>query len=121
MLGSALVALLVGVVLGFLSGLGVGGGTLLILWLTQVIGMDPSVARTVNLLFFIAAAGSVSLLRIKKKQIPWKKIYPAVLAGCLSAWLFSALSEHLPRELLEKLFGGLLLITGIKELFYRAK
>ena len=51
MLTSLPVSLLVGTVLGFLSGLGIGGGSLLILWLTMVLDMEQSAARFVNLLF----------------------------------------------------------------------
>ena len=40
--------LLVGTVLGFLTGLGIGGGSLLILWLTIVLGMDQQTARSIN-------------------------------------------------------------------------
>ena len=39
LLESLPVALIVGTVLGFLTGLGVGGGSLLILWLTLVLEM----------------------------------------------------------------------------------
>jgi len=53
MLESFPVLLAIGSVLGFLAGLGVGGGSLLMLWLTLVIGTDHSVARNINLLFFI--------------------------------------------------------------------
>lgn len=121
MLGSISVALLVGTVLGFLSGLGIGGGTLLILWLTQIIGMDPAISRTINLLFFITAAGTVSIMRIKSKDIPWRNILPAIIAGCITAWIFTFLGRTLDTYVLKKLFGGLLLVTGIRELFYRAK
>ena len=42
MLGSLPFSVLVGTVLGFLSALGIGGGSLLILWLTLVLGWEPS-------------------------------------------------------------------------------
>jgi len=48
MLTSLPVAVLVGLVLGFLAGLGVGGGSLLILWLTMVLQMPYPQARTIN-------------------------------------------------------------------------
>ena len=56
MLESLPVTLLVATILGFLTGLGVGGGSLLILWLTIVLGMDQATARGINLLFFLPAA-----------------------------------------------------------------
>lgn len=121
MLNSTSVAIVVGIVFGFLSGLGVGGGTILILWLTQIIGMDPIMSRTINLMFFVAAAGSVSIIRIKKKQIPWASILPAIIAGCLAAYIFTYIGRNLEKDVLKKLFGGLLLVAGFNELFYRAK
>lgn len=121
MLNSFPISILVGAILGFLSGLGVGGGTILILWLTQILNIDPVTSRTTNLLFFIVTAGAVSMIRIKKKEIPWRKILPAIIAGCLTAFLFSFLGTNFDKEILRKIFGGLLLITGIRELFYRAK
>ena len=56
MLEATPVSLLIGSVLGFLAGLGIGGGSLLILWLTVVLGTDPQTARSINLLFFLPAA-----------------------------------------------------------------
>ena len=38
-------AVIVGAALGFLAGLGVGGGSLLMLWLTLCAVMDSSTAR----------------------------------------------------------------------------
>ena len=47
---------LVGAATGVLSGFGVGGGTLLLLWLTLVQGMDQFQAGGVNLVYFAACA-----------------------------------------------------------------
>ena len=47
---SWLLSALVGAVTGVLSGFGVGGGTLLLLWLTLVQGMEQIQAGGVNLL-----------------------------------------------------------------------
>lgn len=60
--------------LGFLSGLGVGGGSLLILWLTLVLNMDQPMARTINLLFFIPSAIITSLFRWKQGALDLKKV-----------------------------------------------
>ena len=52
LLESLPVALIVGTVLGFLTGLGVGGGSLLILWLTLVLEMPQTAARGIICCFF---------------------------------------------------------------------
>lgn len=119
MLSSWPVALMVGTVLGFLAGLGTGGGSLLILWLTLVLGMEPSVARTVNLLFFLPAAIVSTLFRWKQGRVNLKKLLPAMIAGCICAGVFAFIAMTLDLTVLKKLFGGMLLATGAKELFYK--
>ena len=121
MLSSFPVALAVGAAAGFLSGLGIGGGSLLILWLTLALHMPQTEARTINLLFFIAAAGAVSFYRWKKGSLQIRNILPAIIAGCISAGIFAWLSYQLDVEKLRKLFGILLIGVGIRELIYRPK
>lgn len=121
MLDSAFFILIIGCVLGFLSGLGVGGGSLLMLWLTLVINMEHSVARSINLLFFIPSAIIASFFRWKQGALNIKKVLPAIIAGCASAACFSLLSKQIDITLIKKLFGVLLLLTGVRELFYRPR
>ena len=121
MLESLTVTLIVGTVLGFLTGLGIGGGSLLILWLTMVLNMDPTTARGINLLFFIPSALIACLFRWKQGNLQFRKILPAVMAGCTAAAVFSWISTILDVEILKKLFGIVLLAAGIRELFYRPR
>ena len=113
------ISVLVGVVLGFLSGLGIGGGSLLILWLTLIMDYGPAAARSTNLLFFIPAALIAAFFRWRQGSIPFRKILPAILSGCAAAFLFSLLSAKLDTSLLKKLFGVLLIATGIREIMYK--
>ena len=113
--------LVISSVLGFLSGIGVGGGSLLILWLTLVANMEHGAARNLNLLFFIPCAVISSFFRWKQGLLDFKKILPAILLGCISAGIFSFLSQNIDTAILKKLFGGLLLIIGLRELFYRRR
>lgn len=110
---------LVGTVLGFLSGLGIGGGSLLILWLTLVLGMEQTAARKLNLLFFLPAAIISTLFRWKQRCLPIQKILPAMVAGAISAGCFSVWGKNLDVEMLKKGFGFLLMITGLREILYR--
>lgn len=119
MLESLPVVLVVSTALGFLAGIGVGGGSLLMLWLTLVIGFEHSQARFVNLLFFLPSALISCLFRWKQGSLEIRKILPAVLAGCASAAVGSWLSFYIDMMLLKKLFGGLLIFTGIREVMYK--
>lgn len=121
MLSSLPVSILSGTILGLLAGLGIGGGSLLILWLTLVLRMDPGTARMINLMFFVTAAGSVSLIRWKKGTIHIKEILPAILAGSIMAVVFSLLRNVIEANTAKKLFGGLLIVTGLRELLYRPR
>lgn len=116
-----LIPLLMGLLLGFLAGLGVGGGSLLILWLTLVVGIPQPEARWINLAFFLTAAGAVSIFRWKKGQLQIKKLLPAILAGSIAAGVFSLLRGCVDPFWLRKGFGILLLVTGVRELFYRPR
>lgn len=121
MLNTLPVMIAVGAVLGFLSGVGVGGGSLLMLWLTLVLGMEHSVARNINLLFFLPSAAIATAFRWKQGALNPRKALPAVLAGCASAALFAWLSRKADIDLIKKLFGLLLLATGVRELLYRPR
>jgi len=121
MLSSVSIAVPVGIVLGFLSGIGVGGGTLLILWLTLVLNMEPAAAREINFLFFLPAAAVACFFRWKQGVLDLKRILPAVIAGCVAAVSGTLLSVVLNTYFLKKGFGFLLLVTGLRELFYKPK
>ena len=121
MLESFPIAAGVGLVLGFLAGLGIGGGSLLILWLTLVLGISHRTAGSINLLFFIPSAVIACLFRLKQGKLDLKRILPALAAGALSAAIFSGLAPHTDVRLLKKAFGILLLATGLRELFYRPR
>ncbi len=111
----------VGLLLGFLAGLGVGGGSLLIIYLTLLAGLDATTARATNLLFFLAAAGSVSILRLRKGSLCINKLLPAIISACVAAGIASWVGMQLDKQILQKFFGILLLATGLRELFYRPR
>jgi len=121
MLNSFPVSLAVGTVLGFLSGLGIGGGSLLLLWMTLVLGMEQSTARTVNLLFFLPAAAVACYYRRKQGTLDVKKMLPAIFAGCIGALLGTRIGAILDPSALKKGFGVLLLVTGIREILWKPK
>ena len=116
-----MVNFLVGAALGFLSGLGVGGGSLLLLWMTLVLGADPAQARVMNLMFFLPSALIATAFRWKQAKPDWSHILPAAGAGLLGAVIGNLLSPILPRDLLKKAFGVLFLVSGVREICYRPK
>ena len=112
-----LLAALAGAITGVLSGFGVGGGTLLLIYLTAFAGMEQAMAQGINLLYFLPAAAMALPSHIKNGYIERKTALLAISSGLLcsaaAAWIATALDV----ELLRKCFGVFLLYIGITELF----
>ena len=121
MLESLAVSVVIGSLLGFLTGMGVGGGSLLILWLTLALGMDQATARGINLLFFLPASAICCAFRLRQGSLNLRNCLPAIVSGCIAAAVASWVSGWVDTALLRKPFGILLLATGLRELLYRPK
>lgn len=50
---------LAGAVTGVLSGFGVGGGTLLLIYMTAFAGVEQHLAQGINLLYFLPTAAKI--------------------------------------------------------------
>ena len=114
-------AVLVGFLTGILSGFGIGGGSLLILYLTAFGGVDQYAAGGINLLYFLCCAPAALISHIRHRRVAWQAVLWCTLAGALTslaaAWIASAVST----DLLRRLFGVLLLYIGARELFCKTK
>lgn len=116
-----IVEFLVGLIAGILSGFGIGGGTILILWLTLVSGMDQLHAGGMNLLFFPAPAAPALISHHKNKLIDGKTVLFCIVAGIPSCIAASIFASKIDVSLLRRGFGILLLYVGVRELLNRNK
>lgn len=121
MLESIPISIITGVILGFLTGLGTGGGSLLVLWLTLVLHTEPSHAKLINLMFFLPAATIATVLNWKQRRVRLKKVVLPAIAGCAAAAFFAVIGQKIDTENLKKLFGVILIFTGLRELFQRPR
>ena len=112
-----LIAAVAGLVTGIISGFGIGGGTILMVYLTALAGVAQRTSQGINLLYFLPTATAALILHSKNHYIAWKAVIPAVLCGCVTAGLLSFVAMQMDLGLLKKLFGGFLIITGLSELF----
>lgn len=106
---------------GFLSGLGIGGGSLLMVFLTAVAAVEQKVAQGINLLYFLPTAAASLIFHSKNRFVDWKSSVWAILGGILLAAVGAYLSTMISSGLLRKLFGGFLLFVGASELFTKAR
>ncbi len=111
----------VGVICGILSGFGIGGGSLLMVWMTAMAGLEQKMAQGINLLYFIPTSLAALVFHIKNKMICWKAVIPAALCGCITAGLAAWLAASMDVGLLRKLFGGFLVIVGLREIMMKKK
>lgn len=108
---------LIGFLTGIISGFGVGGGSLLVLYLTVFAGVDQYTAGGVNLLYFTGCAPAALITHIREKRIVFRAVWLCLLAGIPLSVAAAILSSHMDTEMLHKAFGIVLLYIGIKELF----
>lgn len=108
-------------VIAVLSGLGVGSGGLLVIWLT-LIGVNALQARGMNLLFFVFSASAALILQIKNKRRvkPLLALYLAIFA-LVGTLIGAAVGSRLDSSLLRRVFGGLLALSGAYTLIGRRR
>lgn len=105
----------------FLSGMGIGGGSIFILLsiLFNVLGLNE--ARTYNLLLFICVGIIISLKnfkQIKKQKNKYLKGIFFIGIGALSGAFFS---KYVPEKILKILFYIFLMIIGLYEIIVSLK
>lgn len=106
---------------GIFAALGVGGGMILILYLTIFEGMEQLTAQGINLIYFIPIAALAVIIHTKNKLIEWKKIIPAIITGVVGAVAGTYIAKLIGSPFLTKIFAVFILIIGVKELFYKPK
>ena len=112
-----ILVVLIAVAAGIISGMGIGGGTILIPALIFIEGLNQHQAQGVNLIYFIPTAVIALITHAKNKNIEKKIVLPIVLTGLLGAAAGALIAVKMDASLLKKLFGGFLLIMGLMEIF----
>ena len=113
---TALLGALAGTVTGVLSGLGMGGGTVLMIYMVTAGGLAQHTAQGINLLYFLPCSAAALWGHFKNGQVEWRMAIPAVAAGLPAAFLCAQLAQHMDGGWLRKIFGVGVIIVGIREL-----
>jgi uncharacterized membrane protein YfcA len=105
--------LIAGMAGGVLAGMGMGGGTLTIPLLVLLLGVEQSLAQSVNLVAFLPT-GTVALgVHLKNKLVSFDKVLYLLLPALVTTVLSSIFATNLGGEVLTKLFGGFLTATAL--------
>lgn len=114
-------AVLAGFLTGILSGFGVGGGTLLLVYMTAVAGLEQRLAQGINLLYFLPAALMALPSHVRNGYVEKRALVPAVSAGLLCAGLSAWVATAMDVGLLRRCFGLFLIGVGLWELLGKRK
>ena len=114
---TVVIAVIIGTLTGILSGMGIGGGTLLVLYLTAVTDMAASAAAGINLFYFLACAPASLWFHIRNRLVSVSVALPATVGGVVTAFVTALLVPADSPPWLRRGFGILLLFVGIRELW----
>ena len=114
-------ALLAGLFSGIIGAMGLGGGAVLIIYLSVFSDMPQLEAQGINLIFFIPIAIAAVAVYAFKKQIKWKTTLKIAAWGLLGVFAGMFLAKLIGGGITGKLFGGLLVVLGITEIFKKAE
>lgn len=109
--------IIIGIISGIVTSLGLGGGAILIIGLTLLLGIEQRIAQSANLIFFIPTAITSIILNSKRKIIKWKTAIPVIIASAVSAGIGAKLATQIETTTLKKMFGVFLGIIAIYEIY----
>lgn len=112
---------MIGLLSGIISGMGIGGGTILIPALILFTSLNQQQAQSVNLFTFIPIGIVAVITHIKNKNVELRLWIPLTIMGILGAIIGAKLAVNLSSNLLKKMFGIFLFIMAIYQFFYKEK
>lgn len=107
----------IGIVAGFFTALGLGGGTILIIFLDIFKDFSQHTLQGINLIFFVVSAFTATLLNFKNKYIDFDIGKWMIFSGVIGGIIGSICSLKLESKILKKCFGIFLIIIAILEIY----
>lgn len=112
---------IVSILSGIVSGMGIGGGTILIPALIILFNTGQHMAQSINLISFIPTGTAALITHLKNKSIEKKLSLLIIAGGILGAIAGSIAADRLSSPILRKLFGIFLFAMGTIEIFSKKK
>lgn len=115
-----------GAISGIVTGLGMGGGTILILLLSLFMNLEQHAAQATNLVFFVPTSLAAIIINIKQKNVDFKVAIIISIFGIIGAIIGAIISERISSNHLRKYFAIFILVIAIHEIYklykeYRSK
>lgn len=110
-----MLAIIIGFLSGIISGMGVGGGMILIPALTMFMGINQHTAQAINLVYFVPTAIVALIVHIKNKNVKFSAL-PMIITGIPCSLLGAYIAVRLSSSVLSKCFAVFIFICGVREL-----
>ena len=115
-----IVDIVAALIMGALSGMGIGGGGLLVIYLTLVKGTGQIEAQGLNLYFFMFASVAALFIHCMKRKINYPLVLYLALCGIPGAYAGSYAASSADPHYVKMFFGLMLIIAGGLSLFRTA-
>lgn len=112
---------LIGLLSGIVSGMGIGGGTILIPALIIFSGLNQHQAQGINLAVFIPIAIVALITHFREKNIDLKIVKPILFTGLFGAFMGSLIAIKIAPSFLRRMFAIFLFIMGTYEMLGKNK
>ena len=112
-----MLAIIFGIISGIVTGLGMGGGTILILLLSLFMEMEQHIAQATNLIFFIPTSLAAIIINLKQKNVDLKLAFTISIFGIIGAIIGAIVSENLSSENLRKYFAMFIMLIAFYEVY----
>ena len=117
---AVMIQALVGFLSGIIASMGLGGGFVLLIWLTLFEDVAQRSAQGINLLFFLPIALVSVIMHLRAGLIDKKLVLSLIPGGIVGAILGTIGSQVVGNDLLRKLYALFLLAFGLRELFRKS-
>ena len=108
---------LAGFLTGVLASMGLGGGFVLVVWLTLFMNTDQRAAQGINVLFFLPIAFTALVMHLKNGLINKELVKKLLFGGVVGAAIGTLGAQLVANELLRQLFALFLIAFGLREMF----
>lgn len=110
----------VGALSGVIASMGLGGGFVLLIWLTLHDEMPQRQAQGVNLLFFLPIALISVVMHLRSGLIDKRLVFAMIPGGVAGAVLGALASQMVGNDILRKIYAVFLLFFGLREFFRKS-
>ncbi len=112
-----IMGVLAGFLSGIISGMGIGGGAILIPFLLFISDISQKTAQGINLVYFIPTALFSLFVHLKKKNVEVKTAVVTGVFGLIGSFFGSFGASMISDGVLRKIFGIFLGAIGVYEIY----